>query len=321
MGASKERMVEYLKKNLHQPDIQTVCLSEKDRLLGFISIKFLPWLSNHFGFRMFAVVHLLARGEDPLVQARLLRYVMEESRDVDFLDCRIAANDVYSAHALEICGFRYVGAEIFLGQNLKTVNPPDRIPAYEIRPFQKTTDYHPLLEIAGNIHIHNRFSYDPFIKENQAKSIYKHLVANCFEDENFNVLVAQSNGKMEGFIISKLNNPLSRDLGFRCASLDFIGVRQEIRNRGLGKALNLWALHHLAEGQVSFVGVRTMASNYSALTVCHKTGFQLTSASLHFHKWVSRPMMSSSVAPNVLPSFESISNKTLFSEDAGPQAF
>ncbi len=316
MGASKERMVNYLKKSLDQPDIQTLCMREKDRLIGLISIKSLPWLSEHFGFRMYAVVHLLAEGEDPLIQARLLRYVMEESRNVDFLDCRIAANDVFSAHALEICGFRYVGAEIYLGQILKIQDQPGLETDFKIRPFLRRRDQDQVLEIAKDIHIHNRFNYDPFIDPEDAKSIYKRLVANCFEDDRFSILVAQSKGKIEGFIISKFNQPLSEELGFLCASLDFIGVRQKNRNRGLGQALNQWAQYHLAQKGVVFVGVRTMASNYPALTVCNKTGFRLTSSSLHFHKWISRPMVSSSVSTQVLPSFESISNKTMLSEEA-----
>ena len=314
MGASKERMVEYFKKSLYQTGVQTVCMRYKDQLIGLISIKSLPWLSNHFGFRMYAVVHLLAKGEDPLIQARLLRYVMEESRNVDFLDCRIATNDVYSAHALEICGFRYVGAEIFLGQILKTENQSKPKTGFKISSCLRDRDQDQVLDIAKDIHIHNRFNYDPFIDSEDAKSIYKRLVANCFEDDRFSFLVAQSKGKIEGFIISKLNRPLSDELGFLCASLDFIGTRQEIRNRGLGQALNQWAQYHLAQNGVVFVGVRTMASNYPALTVCNKTGFRLTSSTLHFHKWISRPMVSPTVLTQVMPSFESISHKTMLSE-------
>lgn len=317
MGASKEQMVDYLKKTLQQPDLQTLCLTERNQLIGFISLKFLPWLSSHFGIRMFAVIHLLARGENPLIQARLLRYVMEESGDMDFIDCRIAANDVNSAHALEICGFRYVGAEIYMGQTLKRENRHAPQSIVKIRPFRQDPDLAQVLEIAGHIHIHNRFSYDPFIKEEEAKSLYKSLVANCFEDDQFEVLVVRSSAQIEGFIISKFNRPLSQALGFGCASLDFIGVRQEIRNRGLGQALNQWALYYLAQKKVVFVGVKTMASNYSALTVCNKTGFQLTSASLHFHKWVSRPRVSPSLSANVLPSFEPISNKIMVTENMG----
>jgi predicted N-acetyltransferase YhbS len=312
MGASKERMVDYLKKSLRQPDLQTICLIERNKVVGFISLKPLPWLSRHFGFRMYGVTHLLAKEKSPLIQARLLRYVAEETNDVDFLDCRIAANDVHGAHALEICGFRYVGAEIYLGQILKKEHRYAPRPLFKIDPCRQASDRDQVLKIAGQVHLHNRFHYDPFIKEENAQSLYRALVANCFDDDQFEVLMVRSSAMVEGFIVSKFNRPLSQELGFGCASLDFIGVRPETQNRGLGQALNQWALHQLAGKKVAFVGVRTMASNYSALTVCHKTGFQMTSASLHFHKWIYRPRVSPEVSFNLLQSFESINNKVLF---------
>jgi ribosomal protein S18 acetylase RimI-like enzyme len=291
MGASKERMVKYLEKSLSKPNIQTICLREKGQLVGLIALQSLPWMSEHFGMRMFAVPHLLARSTGPLVHARLLRYVVEELQDVDFLDCRVAIDDIYSAHALEICDFRYVGTEIFMGQVLKAMELPKSHPDYEIRPCT-SEERDPVVKIAGETHLHNRFVYDPIIHEDAAKSLYQRLVTNCFEDNQFKVLVARSRGEVLGFIISKTNLAFSQELGRSCGSLDFIGVRPEARNRGLGGALNQWALHHLAQENAVFVAVRTLASNYAALATCLRTGFSITSTSLHFHKWIRRPAIS-----------------------------
>jgi ribosomal protein S18 acetylase RimI-like enzyme len=290
MGVSKERMVKYLEKSLSKPNIQSICLREKGRLVGLIALQSLPWMSEHFGLRMFAVPHLLAKSTGPLVHVRLLRYVIEELQDVDFLDCRVAVDDIYSAHALEICDFRYVGAEIYMGQVLKSTSPPKSHPDYEIRPCTPQ-ERDQVLQIAGETHVHNRFVYDPIIHENAAKSLYKRLVANCFEENQFNVLVAHSQGEVQGFIISKMNLAFSQQVGQLCGSLDFIGVRPEVRNRGLGVVLNRWALYHLAEKNTVFVAVRTLASNYAALATCFRTGFRVTSTSLHFHKWIRRPAL------------------------------
>lgn len=310
MGVSKERMVAYLKKTLKDPETNSICMNEGDQCIGLISIKFLPWMSRHFGFRMFTVSHLLTQGNNPLIQARLLRYVMEESSDVDFLDCRVAIDDVHSAHALEICGFRYVGTEIYLGQKLTAQRPPESSADFEIRPFLHNQDAEQVLDIAGEIHVHNRFMYDPFVDEKAARSMYKRLVSSCFDHYLFNILVAEYHGRVEGFIISKLNPSYSQAVGTICGSLDFIGVRPESRTRGLGKRLNRWALHTLAGEGVSFVAVRTMGSNYPALMTCQYTGFRVTSSSLHFHKWITRPKVST----HVMPSFESLSAKMAFPE-------
>ncbi|OGP90090.1 MAG: hypothetical protein A2156_06715 [Deltaproteobacteria bacterium RBG_16_48_10] len=288
MGVSKERMVKYLEKSLSKPNMQSISLREKGRLVGLIALQSLPWMSEHFGLRMFAVPHLLTNSTSPLVHARLLRYVIEELQDVDFLDCRVAIDDIYSAHALEICDFRYVGTEIYMGQVLKSISPPKSRPDYNIRrctPQERDQ----VVQIAGETHVHNRFVCDPIIDENATKSLYERLVTNCFEDNQFNVLVAHSQGEVQGFIITKMNLTFGREVGQLSGSLDFIGVHPEVRNRGLGVALNQWALYHLAEEKAVFVAVRTLANNYPALAVCFRTGFQITSTSLHFHKWVRRP--------------------------------
>lgn len=308
MGVPKNRMLAYLKKTLHQADVLSICMRDQDRLLGLISVKSLPWMSSHFGFRMYAVVHLLARGENPLIQARLLRYVMEETPQVDFLDCRVAVDDVVSAHALEICGFRYVGTEMVLGQFIQPGEGLDCPAGLTVLPFRANRDRKQVLSLAGEIHVHNRFVYDPFVQEREAKSLYSRLVDHCFDHEHFRTSVAVSQGTMEGFIIAKVNPGFSEAAGLPCGSLDFIGVRPESRHRGLGRLLNRWALHHLAREGIAFAAVRTMAGNYPALTVCQNTGFRVTSASLHFHKWVTRPKLST----RVLPPFESLGPRTPF---------
>ena len=288
MGVSKEQMVKYLEKSLFRSKMQSICLREKGRLVGLIALQSLPWMSQHFGLRMFAVPHLLAKSSGPLVHARLLRYVMEELQDVDFLDCRVAIDDIYSAHALEICDFRYVGTEIYMGQILKSISPPDSHPDFEIRPCAPQ-ELDQVAQIAGETHVHNRFVYDPVIHEKATKSLYERLVMNCFGNNQFNVLVAHSQGKVQGFIITKMNLPFGQEVGQLSGSLDFIGVRPDARNRGLGVALNRWALFHLAEKNAVFAGVRTLANNYAALATCFRTGFSITSTSLHFHKWIQRP--------------------------------
>ena len=288
MGVPKERMVQFLETNLSRPDMQTICLREKERLLGLITLQSLPWMSNHFGLRMFAVPHLLTNSLSPLIHARLLRYVIEELKEVDFLDCRVAVDDIFAAHALEICEFRYVGTEIYMGLALNSDTPPTPHPLYEIRPCAPR-ERNQVLEIAGETHVYNRFVYDPFINENAAKSLYRRVVAKCFEEDHFSVLVAQSHGEVQGFIISKMNPIFAQEVGQSYGSLDFIGVRPDRRNTGLGIALCQWALYSLAKKDAVFAAVRTLANNYAALATCLHTGFRITSTSLHFHKWIERP--------------------------------
>jgi len=288
MGVSKDSMADYLETTLEGEGVQSISLRDNGKLVGLIALQSLPWMSELFGLRMYAVPHLLAGSEGPLVRARLLRYVIEELHAADFLDCRIAVDDVYAAQALEVVGFRYVGTEVYLGQSLESHRPLQLPEGIEIRDCERA-DRRQVLEIVEDTHVHNRFAYDPILQEDLARALYRRLVENCFDQPQFTVLVARSRAAVEGFIILKMNKTFCQVVGKKTASLDLIGVRPETRNRGLGAALNRAALHRMAREGVVYVAVRTLASNYSALRITFRTGFAVTSTSLHFHRWIQRP--------------------------------
>lgn len=288
MKISKEGMADYLGNSLQLADTQSICMRANGKLVGLISLKSLPCMSEHFGMKMYAVPHLLAGFEGPLVRARLLRYVMEELREVDFLDCRIAADDVYAARALEAVGFRYVGTEVYLGREIGGDEPFDPPADFEIAECSRA-DCEEVFEIVESTHLHNRFICDPLIQDHQARSLYRKLVDNCFNQSQFTTLIARRNGEVQGFIISKINETFSKIAGKKTGSLDFIGVRLDSQNRGLGAYLNRAALQGMARQGVQYVGVRTLANNYPALRITFKTGFAITSTSLHFHRWIKRP--------------------------------
>ncbi len=283
IGVSKDQMALYLASTLAKSGGHVICLRDLQRLAGLIALNYLPWMSKHFGLKMYSIRHLLARSDTPLVYTRLLRYVIEELREVDFLDCRVAADDVDAAHALEVCGFRYVGSEIFLGQKIEPHPQPPDLPGIEFRRAQRE-DRSQIIHIIGQTHIHNRFIYDPIIDETAAKSLYGLLVRNWFDGEEFEFIVADSANGIEGFIVIKKSTSFSRAADISCGSLDLIGVRPEKRNRGLGAALNRAALYRMARQGMQYAAVRTFSSNYPALRICLRTGFAVTSTTLLFHR-------------------------------------
>jgi ribosomal protein S18 acetylase RimI-like enzyme len=295
LGIPKDRMGTYLERTLTEPHSQNICLRDKGRLVGLVALQYLRSMSQHFGLRMYAVRHLLARSDSPMVHTRLLRFVIEELPDVDFLDCRVAVDDIYSAHALEVCGFRYVGTEVFLGRAISSEPCPPLPPGMDIR-YCRREDQKQVLEIVSETHVHNRFVYDPIIDEKTAQSLYCKLVMNCFQADPFKVLVTCSPEGVEGFITFKKSTAFSEIVGLPCGSLDLIGVRPQTRNRGLGAVLNQMALGEMAKQGIKIAAVRTLASNYPALKTCLRTGFTVTSTSLHFHRWILRPGISNSAS-------------------------
>ncbi|MFZ5864348.1 MAG: hypothetical protein ACOYXY_00555, partial [Thermodesulfobacteriota bacterium] len=60
MGVSKENMAAYLGSTLMRSDTRGICLRDEGRMVGLVALQSLPWMSEHFGLRMYAVPHLLA---------------------------------------------------------------------------------------------------------------------------------------------------------------------------------------------------------------------------------------------------------------------
>jgi GNAT superfamily N-acetyltransferase len=288
MGLTKNKMLEYLQKTLTMKNTGAICLRDAGELIGLVGLEAMPWMSEHFNMRMFAINHLLAKNGDPLALSRLLRYVVEELAHVDFLDCRVAVDDVRAANALESSGFRYVGVEIYLCGHIKDIAEPHIPRGVEIGP-PKADEMEDLTRMCGEIHYHNRFIYDPVITDASARSLYGRLFKRCFDHEDFRVLVARTNSGPVGYMVTKVNPYFSSVMGVDCGSLAFAGVKPGNRRNGLGAALGKRALCDLSQQGVKVVATRLLASNYQALQTAMKLGFKVTSSSLHFHRWVQRP--------------------------------
>jgi GNAT superfamily N-acetyltransferase len=288
MGLAKEKMIDYLEKTLSMKNTGAICLRDGHELVGMVGLEAMPWMSEHFKMRMFAINHLLARKGRALALSRLLRYVVEELAHVDFLDCRVAVDDIQAANALESSGFRYVGVETYLCRPIRADCEPDQIEGVEIGPCEES-EMDELTRLCGQIHYHNRFIYDPVITDSDARSLYGKLFSHCFDHRNFQVLVARTKTGPVGYLVTKVNPHFSSVMGVCCGSLAFAGLKPDTRGSGIGEALGKHGLNQLARQGVTMVAARLLASNYQALQSALKLGFKVTSSSLHFHRWVQRP--------------------------------
>jgi hypothetical protein len=280
----KQNMVDFLSRSLLNEHVQNLCLWEAERMVGFISVKKLPWLSEYFEARMCTIQHFLGSAENPTHHEFMLKYVLHHLQDTNFCGCRVSGEDILAIHALENLGFRFVGSEVYMARSLENAYlSKDYVQSgCEACPEERLPE---VIEIVKNNHFHNRYMYDPNIPSKKAMGIYKQFLSNCAFKGDYRLLIKQKEGVIDGFILYKFNSILSQMLGRKFASLDFIGVRHERKNAGVGVALNKGAVLDLARSGVSHIVVRTLASNYPAIRICHKVGFKLTSTDLHFHYW------------------------------------
>jgi len=186
---------------------------------------------------------------------------------------------------LEGSGFRFVGSEVYLVKPLENVSLTEDYIHSGCEPCPKERLLE-VLDIMDNNHFHNRYMYDPRIPSDRANDIYKEFLSTSAYEKDYRLLIKCSGTEIDGFILYKFNATLSEAMGRKYASLDFIAVKGGRKNAGVGVALNKGAINDLVREGVSHVVVRTLASNYPAIRICQKIGFQLTSTDLHFHRWV-----------------------------------
>ena len=286
LGIPKHKMAGFLKRSLVGKGVFNAILREEGRLVGLVSAKFLPWMSQLMGAKMYSMQHFVTAGKRAGFYQTMLQYVMDQIPDMDFLDCRVASGDINAIQALENSGFRFVGNEVYMVRSLRDSPAhyqnacPDCVPCNEeLKPE--------VMKLVEETHFHNRYMYDPQVSAKDAADIYSKYLAGFAFTPDYHSLIKVSGGVVQGFIFYKFNSALSQMVGgSHYASLDFIGVRQDRQNRGLGEKLNQAALYDLTADHTSHVVCRTFGSNYPAMRILQKVGFKITSSDLHFHMWL-----------------------------------
>ncbi|MBI4776826.1 MAG: GNAT family N-acetyltransferase [Deltaproteobacteria bacterium] len=300
LNIPKRKMAEFLKTTLADPELESACLRQGQRLSGLISARSLPWMSEMFGARMFAIQHFLTRLDSVAYLKTMLRYLLDHMTTADFLDCRVANGDTNAIQALEDNGFRFVGNEVYLARSLIESPAPDEYGDNNCVSCPEQLQ-NQVIDLVRNTHFHNRFMYDPEVSEHDAAEIYKQYLSGFAFKKDFRSRIVLREGQVEGFILYRFNAAFSKAVGGNYASLDFIGVNPNNRSAGLGEELNKAALYDLAKAGATHVVVRTFGSNYPAVRICHKVGFKITSSDLHFHLWL-RPKYDSRRNEKVGPS-------------------
>ena len=291
LNIPKEKITVFLRETLYGKQIYNAGLREDGKLVGLLSARYQPWISQLFGVNMYSLQHFITSDREPGHYQAMLNYIMDQIADLDFLDCRVSSADISAIQALENAGFRFVGNEVYMVRPLVETPLPKSYGLTECIPCSDSLKTQ-VLNMVREIHFHNRYMYDPEVARKDAIDIYsKYLSGVAFKPE-YRSLIKCDGDRVVGFIFYKLNTALSQLVDGKYASFDFIGVNREIQNSGVGEDLNKAALFELERSGVTHVVVRTFGNNYPAIRICQKVGFKITSSDLHFHLWV-RPQAQS----------------------------
>ena len=272
---------------LSQHPESSFVISEQDSVLGVIICGKSPWDSEHFGFSVGNILHLISSEKEETKAFETKKCLLEagtswaKRHKIRFLLSRSDGDDLTNIHALEDHGFHFVEDILYFKYDL--TSPTDlRHPELKVRLSQER-DLDSLRMIAGNTFVHSRFHRDPHIEKAKADRLYEKWIETSLRKEPDSILVAEGEGKVLGFIICEAKD-LADYFGKRIMVVRLIGVSQDQKGKGVGYHLFLGALNFF-KGQTDIVYGSSASVNISSSRLLLKLGFKLFSSSLTFHKW------------------------------------
>ncbi len=142
--------------------------------------------------------------------------------------CRVPAEDIPSLHQLESLGFRFAEFQLSLRHRI----PSPRDLAHYPYHFERVTTAQQLeavLELAGTIFTHDRFTTDPEFGPEVSGRRYQAYVQKSFNDPEERIYVMKNNGADEVVSFATL-----RQLGPKEVRLLLGGVANDLKQSGMG---------------------------------------------------------------------------------------
>lgn len=261
--------------------------NQNDSLEAVGRIVHLDWDTEFFGFPCAKLEGLFFSKEDadPVsLKRRVINRILdeEELRDIRFLSCRIRADDLTLAHALESSGFNLMDILSIYTLNLSGRKIPD----------QKPRDHKPgmdeilsLLKRGVDGMSSGRLFSDPNIPLSQAREFY-YRVSKHYLGISPCISILEDHGTTQGVAIGILDEEISRLLGTRYGYLWLIALAPELKGKGLGRELFEIFCDEFS-GHCDVLEIGTQIDNYPANRVYNSCGCRLESHLLTFHRWAS----------------------------------
>ena len=233
--------------------------------------RFLEWDSQFFGCRIARV------NVDNLISeslADVLNWCRAER--IDCLYWLVSAQDLAAPELALVGGFQLVDVRMTLDLTLDSAGV--RSAAHPgIRPAQ-ASDAPMLREIAAEVHTDTRFFADAHFPRDRAQSLYAAWIDRSLNEESGQVLVADDDAGVVGYIACQAGV---------AGSISIIGVRASAQGRGLGRALVQTGLNWFAARKLQRVTVVTQGRNIAAQRLYQRCGFAPAAVQFWYHRWFS----------------------------------
>jgi ribosomal protein S18 acetylase RimI-like enzyme len=244
------------------------------RAFGLFELRQLQWDTAFFGRKMGT---LALRGDGPADRpsremAIDLRLALREAKSDGYAHVilRASADRFDIVRAAEQAGMHLVDVAVDFALRLDGSQGPDTYPSATRQ--AQDPDVDELCRIAAGAFTHSRFRADPFFSAAEVGAFYRQWIRNLYDGHLADVLVAESEGAVAGFVSCALDGQAVR--------IPLIATSDQHRGKGIGRALTLSAVRWATARQAAIIKVKTQAANFPAVKLYERCGFTTATAEL-----------------------------------------
>jgi ribosomal protein S18 acetylase RimI-like enzyme len=196
----------------------------------------------------------------------------------EVLEVRVDAMDLDAQASLTRAGFRPLGTSVKLSARRSDLLLPDTRAGGDFSIAEAgEDDLAEIGEIVRGSHVTSHYFHGGLFESSRVRDLFVDWSERCLTHLAEGVLVARSEGRVEGFVTILINRNIAENVGTPIGTIDFVAVRPESQGRGIGSELLRAALKSLGQTCRLFE-VRTELNNYPAVRTYSNLGFRLTSA-------------------------------------------
>jgi ribosomal protein S18 acetylase RimI-like enzyme len=254
--------------------------THRSRTLAFGRLMRSPWHCEVLGREIYRLRPFLYRPEREAAAGELIAVAVRRFRRAggELLEVRVDPSDLVAEKALIKAGFHPLGTSVKLSvksSDLRLTRRKSRA-GVEIEPVEES-DLRPLRDIVRKAHVTSHYFNESSFDARKVRTMFVRWVERCARGLADEVLVARTEGKVQGFVTLMVNRGIADFIGHRIGVIDFVAVHPAAQGQGIGSALLAAGLRRLRR-TAPILEIRTELDNYPAIRTYSKLGFQLTSA-------------------------------------------
>lgn len=176
-------------------------LHQPDGVPGILSLEPLPWDSQHFGARMWALhVHCPRHMRAEVVLAGLQRLFDRMSEAVDYVVCQVVTQAVDVFNALMMFGFVLKDQKVAMGKKLRKEHAGAARVLFQSRAY-RSTDHDELMQLLPGANFPSRFSREPRLDGTQVNAMYQQWLEGLINapEPDRAIVVVEHSGSVVAF--------------------------------------------------------------------------------------------------------------------------